>query len=299
MVPPLHPKGPLEEALAGLGGAVGTPSPEAPRDPPSSPSPGAAPAPLDEVSLTTPEGGSPPDEAWYACMRAAAAARRRSDARNGVVRENLAEIQAEAAARSRAALPPAVTPVSAARALPPEARAAAGLPMKNPPVHRKQIKPIPGKINTEGFLARVRTLPAAPLLSNKTMTAVARAIVWFIGKAASPDQAVRGVAQASYASIATAAQCSRTQVWRSIKTFLARGILDIFNVPVRDGNEFYRDPNAYVLRGFTEAVPAVIEAVKDVVTGAFDRLAEQVRRFEHVWDMRANHPRSRTHPAPA
>lgn len=298
MAPPLHPKGRVEDALAALGEAVGTPSPEAPPDPPSSPSPGAAPAPPEDVSLTTPEGDSPPDEAWYARMRAAAAARRRSDARSGVVRENLAEVQFEATARARTGIPPAVTPNPIHAALPPEARAAIGLPMKNPPVHRKQIKPIPGKINTEGFLARVRTLPAAPLLSNKTMTAVARAIVWFIGKAASPDQAVRGVAQASYASIATAAQCSRTQVWRSIKTFLARGILDIFNVPVRDGNEFYRDPNAYVLRGFTEAVPAAIEAVKDAITGAFDRLAEQVRRFERVWDMRANHVRSRTHPAP-
>ncbi len=175
--------------------------------------------------------------------------------------------------------------VPAAAGLPPEARAAIDLPMRNPPVHRAQIRPIPGEIDTEGFLARVRTLPAMLKLSNKTMTAVGRALVWFIGKAPTPDQAVAGVAQVSYASLATAAQCCRTQAWRAIKAFLARGILDIFNVSVRDGNDFYRAANAYVLRGFTKAVPATMEAVKDAVTGAFDRVVEQVRRFAQVWDI--------------
>lgn len=222
-----------------------------------------------------------------------------------------AELQAEATARART--PPPVTPKPVDAGLPPEARAAAGLPMENPPVHRAQIKPIPGEIDTQGFLARVRILPVTKKLSKKTRMAVARAIVWFIGKAPMPEQAVRGIAQASYQSIATAADCSPTQVWRSVRLFRAHGILDIFNVTVREGNDLLRDANAYSLRGFTKAIPAVLDAVKDAVTGAFDRASEQVRRFAHVWDMRANRsgprpaptprthsaPKPRTHPAPA
>lgn len=171
--------------------------------------------------------------------------------------------------------------------------------MQNPPVHRAQIKAIPGEIDTEGFLRRVRILPKAKKLSSKTRTAVARAIVWFIGKASTPDQAVRGVAQASYASLATAAQCSRTQAWRAVKSILSHGILDIFNVKVREDNEFQNDPNAYCLRGFTKAIPATLEAIKDAGTGAFDRITEQVRRFAHIWDMRASMLKPRTNPSPA
>jgi hypothetical protein len=177
---------------------------------------------------------------------------------------------------------------SAAAGLPPQARAAADLPMINPPVHRKQIKPIPGEIDTEGWLAHVRKLPTTKKLSNKTRMAVARAIVWALGKASSPDQAVRGVAQISYTSIATAAECCRTQAWRAVKAFRAHGLLDIFNVVAREDNELYREPNAYALRGFTKAIPAVLDAVRDALTGVFDRASEQVRRFAHVWDMRPN-----------
>jgi hypothetical protein len=217
----------------------------------------------------------------------------------------LAAAQREAEAKVAAERAPAPGPAPLAALLPEQARAAADLPMQNPPVHRAQIKPIPGDIDKEGFLARVRNLPSVPKLSNRTMTAVARALVWFIGKAASPDHAVRGVAQVSYTSLATAAQCSRTQAWRAIKVFRARGILDIFNVAVRADNEFWREPNAYVLRGFTAAVAAALDAVKDAATGAFDRVTEQVRRFARVWDMAANlkggRPmrQSRVHPAPA
>lgn len=199
---------------------------------------------------------------------------------------------------------PPVAMKSAASAMPEESRAAINLPMKNPPVHRAQIKPIPGEVDKEGFLARVRTLPAMPKLSKAAMMDIARALVWFIGKAASPDEAVAGVAQCSYQSLATAAQHCRTTAWRAVKALRAHGILDIFNVPVRDGNDFYRAPNAYVLRGFTKAIPATLDAVKDAVTGAYDRITEQVRRFARVWDMRANlrggrpAPEPRTNPAP-
>lgn len=203
--------------------------------------------------------------------------------------------EAELAALPRAVPIPASTP--AAAGLPPEARAVADLPMENPPVHRAQIKPIPGEVDKEGFLTRVRNLPVWPKLSNKTRMAVGRALVWAIGKE------VRGVAIISYSGLATAAQCCRTQAWRAIRCFRAHGILDIFNVIVREDNDLLRDPNAYSLRGFTKAIPAVVDAVKDAVTGAFDRATEQVRRFAHVWDMRANRGvparKSRRHPAPA
>jgi hypothetical protein len=214
-------------------------------------------------------------------------------------------IQAGATAANARTFGPDVTPAPMDAAMPETARAAADLPMKNPPVHRAQIKPIPGEVDTQGFLARVRALPAMPKLSKAAMMDIARAIVFFIGKAATPDQAVDGVAQASYQSLATTAQHCRTTAWRAVKAFRARGILDIFNIPVRDGNEFYRDPNAYVLRGFTKAIPAVLDAIKDAVTNAYDRTVEQVRRFAQVWDMRANlrggrpAPASRTNPAPA
>jgi hypothetical protein len=209
---------------------------------------------------------------------------------------DVAEIQAEATARNRTAIPPPVMPDPAASALPPQARAAADLPMKNPPVHRAQIKPIPGAVNKEGFLARVRKLPPPEKLSAKTMMAVARSLVWAIGKE------IRGIAMISYSGLATASQCSRTQAWRAIKAFRAAGLLDIFNVVAREDNELYLEPNAYSLRGFTEAIPAVIDAVKDSVTGAFERASEQIRRFARVWDMRPNRGGrgvdNRTHPAP-
>lgn len=208
-------------------------------------------------------------------------------------------IQAEATAANARAFSPVVDPRPIEAGLPPEVAAAIGLPFVNPPVHRKQIRPIPGDVDKEGFLARVRSLPPVPKLSNKTMTAVARAIAWAIGLE------VRGVAIISYTGLATAAQCCRTQVWRAIKVFKARGILDIFNVLVRPGNELLREPNAYSLRGFTKAIPATVDAVKDAVTHAFDRVSEQVRRFARVWDMRANRgargsvPKPRIHPPPA
>ena len=237
------------------------------------------------------------DAAFHERMRLQAEARRERDAKRGVDRDNLAQIQAEATARARTAIPPELKPKSAADALPPETRAAIGLPMNNPPVHRAQIKPIPGEIDTEGFLAKVRSLPPAEGLSNKCRMAVARAIVWGLGKAPTPERAVRGVAQISYQSLATAAECCRTQAWRAVKFFQAHGILDIFNVKAREGNEFWNDANAYSLRGFTKAIPAAIEAVKDAVTGAYDRVAEQVRRFARVWDMRPSMLKAR--PAPA
>jgi hypothetical protein len=209
---------------------------------------------------------------------------------------------AEIAARPRPV--PVVSSAPLADALPNVARRAIGLEVRNPPVHRAQIKPIPGEIDTEGWLARVRILPVWQNLSAKCRMSIARAIVWGLGKAARPEDAVRGVSQLSYTSIATAAQCSRVQVWRAIRQFEAFGILDTFNVIVRVGNDKLRDPNAYVLRGFTKAIPVVVEAVRDKITGAFDRMNEQLRRFVDVWDMKANHwglratPTSRTYPRP-
>ena len=198
-----------------------------------------------------------------------------------------AALQAEAIARARTAIPVPVTPTPVVAALPPETRAALDLPMQNEAVHRAQIKPVPGSIDTEGFLRRVRGLPVWPKLSRKCRMSVARALVWAIGKE------VKGVAIISYQGLATAAECCRTQAWRAIKCFRAHGILDIFNVIVREDNELLRDANVYSLRGFTKAIPAALDAVKDAVTGAFDRVSEQVRRFAQVWDMRANHRRSR------
>ncbi len=211
---------------------------------------------------------------------------------------SLAAMTTEAKARAATAIPHERAATPLADGLPSQVRAMADLPMENPPVHRAQIKPIPGEVDKEGFLARVRNLPIWPKLSNKTRMAVGRALVWAIGKQ------VRGVALISYAGLATAAQCCRTQAWRAIRCFRAHGILDVFNVIVREDNEFHREPNAYSLRGFTKAIPAVVEAVRDAATGAFDRVKEQVRRFAHVWDMRANRGprrgpgRPRTNPAP-
>jgi hypothetical protein len=291
---------PLSDALAGIAARAGfTMTESAPA------APHAVTPPVEAPSAPAPDTTAEPDEEFLERAKRNAEAKRRSDARRGIVRDNAEEIQAEATARARTAIPPAVVPTPIDKSVPPDVGAAADLPMNNPPVHRAQIKPIPGEIDVPGFLARVRALLAMRKLSKAAMMDIARAIVYFIGKAASPEQAVAGVAQASYQSLATHAQRCRTTAWRAVKAFRARGILDIFNVPEREGNDFYRAANAYVLRGFTKAVPAVIDAVKDAVTGAFDRVTEQVRRFAHVWDMRANlrggrpAPEPRTHPAPS
>lgn len=168
--------------------------------------------------------------------------------------------------------------------------AAGRMKARNPPVHRAQIKPIPGEIDKEGFIRFVRKLPGIPKVSRKTRTAVARTLAWGLGKARTLEEAVRGVAQLSYESLASGAECSRAQVWRVIRAFEQFGILDTFNVLERDENgALRRAPNAYVLRGFTKAVPVLKDAVKSAISGAYERLDEQVRRFCAVWDMRANH----------
>jgi hypothetical protein len=259
--------------------------------------PPAPPSPMPPTAAAAMNAAaSESDEAFALRMRLAKEAKNNRDALRGHFNgDNLAELNASARARSEAALATAQGPTSVTEGLPNVVRRAAGLKVRNPPVHHAQIKPIPGEIDTEGFLAAVRAIPVQPLLSNKTRMAVARAIVWGLGKAPLPELAVRGVSQLSYSSLTTAAECSRAQVWRAIRLFESRGLLDTWNVLVREGNYLLRSANAYVLRGFTKAVPALVEAVKDVVTGAFDRISEQLRRFAGVWDVRPNHigrPRS-------
>lgn len=173
----------------------------------------------------------------------------------------------------------AVTPAGAA--LPGNARAAAGLAVVNPKLWHADVKPIPGRIDKAGWLRAVRLLPKQPELTRATVIGVANSLAWFVGRE------VAGVAKVSYETIAKAAfRCPET-VRKVIRALEANGLLDTFNVLQRHDGQVRRGANVYGLRGFIAAIKDVVDATTSAVTGAFDRMGEQLRRYAGAWGLKA------------
>lgn len=190
-------------------------------------------------------------------------------------------LQSEMTARMATAIPAAVLPVTAAAQLPIEARAAAGLPAANPKIWSADLKPIPGRVDKAGWMLRVRDIGDQPLLRARTLISVAYALLWFVGREGA------GYARVSYEALAKAAKCCCETVRKALRVLEARGLLDTFNTLVRRDGDVRRGANAYGLRGFVSAIGVVADAATSAVTGAADRMGEQLRRYAAVWGLKA------------
>lgn len=189
-------------------------------------------------------------------------------------------VQAEMTARMATAIPAEVIPKAAAAKLPAAARAAAGLRVENPKIWSADLKPIRGRVDKAGWLTRVRELPRQPLVMPATLLTVASSMAYFL------ERGGRGYVRVTHEDLAKAAQLCIETVRKAVRALEANGLLDTFNVLVRVDGEVRRAANAYGLRGFMAAVGVVADAVASKVTGAADRMTEQLRRYAVVWGLK-------------
>jgi hypothetical protein len=191
-------------------------------------------------------------------------------------------------------------------ALPASTQAAAGLPVERLRILRQDVPDLlPRKTPAAAFYARVRAWAEGAMrhgVSARCYEAAAKAYLYFEGKRG-------GLAQVGYRGMAAISGYCARQMQRAILGLEGAGLLDVMNVPYREGDEWWRDANIYVATMDEEPppLPADVDGPDPVLPTSVSRALGGASRLAALFGLvlRAGglntSPASnyRTRPAPA
>jgi hypothetical protein len=238
-----------------------------------------------------------PDSTFFSRMRFRAAARREADARRGVLRDNLAELQSESTARARAmekTLSPHeygyMQPRDAERqvgdALSPATRAAAGLRVNHHKIHKADVKPIERETDASAWYALIRARHRDARGERPGLAFVLRVCGAIVAAEVADGM---GFARRTYQELARWAGCCSRTVERCVRFLETHNLLDTLNVLYRttDG-ALWRDANIYVptIDRPLAPLPADVKGADPVRSMAMSRVFGGLSRLAALFGLR-------------